>query len=114
MEKITAQTLAAQLNLGTTATIIADVQTKINNTNGFSDFQKHILALNDSLQPMKAYVGLSNNSNYFKIKCTHSSEEIQEKFQKTVCNFSEKYKVDFEKIPEKNVYYMIGKHKNTA
>ncbi|MFC1798109.1 hypothetical protein ACFLY2_03205, partial [Patescibacteria group bacterium] len=83
-------------------------------TKGFSDFEKHILTLNDSLEPMDAYVGLSNNTGFFKIKCTNSSEEVQEEFQKIVYAFAKKYKVNCEEIPEKHVYYIIGKHADAA
>ena len=114
MNIVTAEALALQLNLGKTSAIFADVQKRMDNTKGFNDFAKHILTLNDSLQPIQAYVGLSNNSNYFKIKCIHSSETIQKTFQKIVYDFGEKYKINFEKIPEKNVYYMIGKDKDAA
>ena len=58
---------------------------------------------------MNAYVGLSNKSDYLKIKCDENdSNEILEEFHNEVSHWANKYNVKLEKLNDKHIYYILG------
>ena len=107
---LTPEALLSQLGYNQTESSIQQIEKTINNTNGFEEFSKHILALHDELAHLKGFVALSNSRDVFKIKCSEDvSKEIQEEFSSLVENWAKKYKVNIEKIANKPTYYILGK-----
>ncbi|HFU76098.1 MAG TPA: hypothetical protein ENK66_07625 [Arcobacter sp.] len=78
------------------------------NTAGYEKIEKHIMDLNDHLKVNNGYVALSNSKNYFKIKIESPTPELAEEAHEKVKHFSEKYKIEVEKLPNKETYYIIG------
>jgi len=107
---LTPKALLSQLGYSNTQSSIKQVEKAINNTKGFEEFSKHILALHDELAHLKGFIALSNSKDVFKIKCSEDvSKEIQEEFRTLVENWAKKYKVNIEKIVKKPTYYILGK-----
>jgi hypothetical protein len=75
------------------------------NTNGFEDFDKHIINLNDVLKQHDTYVGISNSHDYLKIKSKAPSTESEE----IIHNWANKYKVEVAKLDGTDTYYILGK-----
>lgn len=106
---LTPEALLSQLGYSKTTHSIKQMENIINNTNGFDNFSKHILALHDQLAHLKGFVALSNSKDVFKIKRSEEvSKEIQDEFSNLVENWSSKYKVAIEKVQNKPTYYIIG------
>ncbi|MEA3288879.1 MAG: hypothetical protein U9Q04_01755 [Campylobacterota bacterium] len=108
---VTPEVIVSQLEIGKTDSVLEQAKIAMENTKDFDKFAKHIISLNDKLKHMHAYVALSNSESYFKIKCDsqNDSPEIVEEFTQEVNHFSEKYHVELQKVPNKDVYYIIGK-----
>jgi len=108
--EISADSLIRSLGLHTTdGTLVKQAQKIINNTRGFDKFAKHIISLNDFLQHVHGVVTLSNTKDYLKIKCKNDvSDAIVEEFNEKIINWANKYKVEVEKISNKQAYYIIG------
>lgn len=106
---VTSEVLVSQLGYTKSESSLAQAQRIINNTKGFEKFSKHIIVLHDQLEPLKAYVAMSNNKDNLKIKCDENdAKEIIEEFTTLVNHFSEKYNVELEKVEGKELYYIIG------
>lgn len=106
---LTPEALLSQLEYSKTEQSLEQMEKTIQNTEGFENFSKHILALHDQLARLKGFVALSNSKNVFKIKGSEEvSEEIQEEFKHLVENWSKKYKVELQKVANKPTYYIIG------
>jgi len=78
------------------------------NTNGYEKIEKHIMDLNDHLKVDNAYVALSNSKDYLKIKVESPTPELAQEAHEKIKRFSEKFKVQVEKIPNKETYYILG------
>lgn len=78
------------------------------NTTGYDKIQKHIMDLNDHLKVDGSYVAMSNSNDYFKIKIDSTSPTAIEQAHEKVKHFSEKYKVEVDKLENKNTYYILG------
>ena len=78
------------------------------NTNGYEKIEKHIMDLNDHLKVDNAYVALSNSKDYLKIKVESPTPELAQEAHEKIKRFSEKFKVQIEKIPNKDTYYIVG------
>ena len=74
----------------------------------YEKIEKHIMDLNDQLKVNNAYVALSNSKNYFKIKIESPTPELAKEAHKKVKHFSEKFKINIEKLPNKETYYIVG------
>ncbi|MBU1669306.1 hypothetical protein KKC13_12925 [bacterium] len=108
---LTPEALLSQLGYTQTEQSLEQMKKTIQNTEGFENFSKHILALHDQLAHIKGFIALSNSQNVFKIKCSEDvSEEIKEEFKNLVENWSTKYKVELQKVANKPTYYIIGHH----
>jgi hypothetical protein len=106
---LTPEALLSQLGYSKTEPSIKQMTKTIDNTNGFNNFSKHILALHDQLAPMKGFVALSNSKDVFKIKRSQEvSKEIDEEFVNLVEGWADKYKIKLEKVEKKPTYYIIG------
>ncbi len=77
-------------------------------TKGYGKIEKHILDLNEHLKVDNAYVALSNTTNHLKIKVDSPNAEFAQEAHEKIRRFSEKYKVNVEKLPNKETYYILG------
>ena len=74
---VSAEVILSQLGYSNNESSLRQAQKAIEVTKGYEKFAKHILTLNDHLKKMNAYVGLSNKTDYLKIKCDENdSKEI--------------------------------------
>jgi len=81
-----------------------------NNTNDFFSFAQHIFNLKDELNKIDATVAMSNSNPYLKIKSNSKDPLEIEKFNEIVNAWATKYKVELQKVENKNTYYILGKH----
>lgn len=106
---VSAEVLLSQLGYAKTENSVSQAQKTIDNTEGFEKFSKHIISLHDHIKKMNAYVGLSNKSDYFKIKCDENdAPEILEEFHDEVAHWGSKYNVALQKLDDKPIYYILG------
>ena len=106
---MTAEVLVSQLGYSKNEQTIKQAQKIIDNTNGFDKFSKHLIGLSDHLKHMNAFIALSNSENYLKIKSgNEDATEILKEFHNEVEHFSNKYNVRVKKVPNKEVYYILG------
>ncbi len=103
-----AEGLLNQFGYNVTPNSLEQIRRIIENTKGFEHVQKHLVILNDKLQNKLGFVGLSGSKDYFKIKNTSPDEEIRKIVEKTILEWSKKYKIDVQKVPNKETYYVIG------
>lgn len=107
--EVSAEVILSQLGYSKSEASLKQAEKMIESTKNFDKFAKHIFTLNDHLKKMNAYVGLSNKSNYLKIKCDENdSDEILEEFHEEVSHWADKYNVKLEKLDNKHIYYILG------
>ncbi len=82
----------------------------VDNTNSFYDFANHIFNLEDELKKVDATIAMSNSKPYLKLKCNSKKDIVIEDFKTLIESWSDKYKVEIEKVENKNTYYIIGKN----
>lgn len=78
----------------------------IDNTPGFEKIEKHIVDLHDALKVDDSYVAMSNSVDLLKIKIEAPSIQRKEEALEKVNRFSERYKVDLQKVEGKDTYYI--------
>ena len=106
---VSAEVILSQLGYSKSDASLQQAEKIIGLTSNFDKFSKHIFTLNDHLKKMNAYVGLSNKSDYLKIKCDENdSNEILEEFHNEVSHWANKYNVKLEKSNDKHIYYILG------
>lgn len=106
---ISAEVILSQLGYSVSDSSLRQAEKMIEVTTNFDKFAKHILTLNDHLKKINAYVTLSNTTPYLKIKCDENeSKEALETFHEEVLHWADKYNVKLEKLPKKEVYYILG------
>jgi hypothetical protein len=103
-----AEAILTQLGYVPNDTLIEQLKAIQVNTPGYEKIEKHILDLNEHLKVNNAYVALSNSTNYLKIKVDSPTKELAEEAHEKIKHFSEKYKVDIEKLANKETYYILG------
>jgi len=102
------EAVLTQLGYVPNDTLIKQLKEIQDNTTQYKKVEKHIMDLNEHLKVNNAYVALSNTENYLKIKVdSHTPEAAQEAHAK-IKHFSEKYKVNVDKLPNKETYYILG------
>ncbi len=107
--EVSAEVLLSQLGYTKSDSSLKQAQIVIEQTKDFDKFSKHLLSLNDHLKKMNAYVGLSNSSEFLKIKCDENdAQEILDEFHEEVNHWANKYNVDLQKLDNKHVYYILG------
>ena len=79
-----------------------------NNTEGYEKIQKHIMDLHDHLKIDGSYVALSNTNDCFKIKIEAPSLEVAAEAHEKIQRFSDKFKVNVNKLDNKETYYILG------
>ena len=106
---LTAEGLLTQLGYTQTPQLLSQMKDIIQNTPNFSKFSPHIPSFNDALKVEKGYIAMSNSHNHLKIKC---DEDINASnlsaFTELVHHWASKYKLDIEKVENKNTYYLLG------
>lgn len=100
--------MLTQLGYSPNEALLAQLEKIENNTNGYEKIRKHIMDLNDTLKIENSFVAMSNTEDYFKIKVEASSPELAEIAHEKIQHFSEKFKVDINKLDNKDTYYIIG------
>lgn len=106
---VSAEVILSQLGYSQNESALLQAQKAIDNTKEFDKIGKHILTLNDQIKKMNAYVGLSNKTDYLKIKCDENdSIEIIDAFHDAVNKWAKKFNVDIERLDKKPIYYILG------
>ncbi len=98
-----------QLGYSITPNAVEQVGKVIENTKDFDYVEKHLIALNDALKPSLSFVAISSTHDYFKIKNEAKGKEMVDNANKIIQNWSKKYKIALEKVPNKETYYVLGK-----
>jgi len=68
-----------------------------------------IVLLNDKLQSFGAFIAMSNSYDYFKIKNESPTVAGKKAVMDIVFEWSDKYRLKLEKVPNKDTYYIIGR-----
>ncbi|WP_457745548.1 hypothetical protein [Sulfurimonas sp.] len=102
------EAMLTQLGYAPNEALIKQLEDIEKNTAGYEKIQKHVMDLNDHLKVNNAYVALSNSKQYLKIKIEAPTEELAKEAHEKVQHFSEKFKVNIEKLPNKETYYILG------
>jgi DNA polymerase III gamma/tau subunit len=107
--ELTPKAILAQLGYNQNEQNIQKVKKILSNTPNIEAFLLHLPSFVDALAVEKGYIALSNSKDYFKIKCdADSSAANEEAFHKLVKHWSDKYKLQLQKVVGKNTYYIIG------
>lgn len=102
--------MLTQLGYSPNTALVNQLEKIENNTKGYEKIQKHIMDLHDHLKVDGSFVALSNSEDYFKIKVEASSLELAEEAHEKIKHFSEKFKIEVNKIENKDTYYIVGFH----
>ena len=102
------EAMLVQLGYSPNEALMSHIKKIEQNTQGYEKIQKHIMDLHDSLKVDGAYVALSNSNDFFKIKIDSMSDELAKEAHEKVERFSQRYKVDVEKLVGKETYYIKG------
>lgn len=106
---VSAEVLLSQLGQSKNVSSLKQAQKMIDSTINFNKFSKHIFTLNEHLKRLNSYIGLSNTTNYLKIKCDENEDEsVKKEFIKEVFHWADKYNVKLEQAGKKYVYYILG------
>ena len=102
--------MLVQLGYAPNEALIKQLDAIERNTVDYEKIQKHIMDLHGHLKVNNSYVALSNSNEYFKIKIDAPTPELAEEAHEKVAHFSKKFKVNVEKLENKETYYIIGFH----
>ena len=102
------EALLIQLGYNPNESTLAQLGRIVANTAGFEHIQKHLITLHDTLKVHHAFVALSNNKDYFKIKMGEQNKQKGEEVEEIILKWSEKYKITLEQVPHKSTYYVLG------
>lgn len=105
---MTNDAILKQLGYTVTDSAMEQVEKVINNTHSFEYVKKHLITLHDQLQAHLSYVALSSNKDYFKIKNMAQGKEMIDGVNKMITRWSKKYKIEIEKVDNKDTYYVLG------
>lgn len=100
--------LLNQLGYAVTPSAQAQMQRVIENTVGFEHVEKHLIALHNALKSHLSFVALSSTKDYFKIKNEAVGEEMRSEVNEMIEQWSKKYKIEVEKVTNKDTYYVKG------
>lgn len=100
--------LLTQFGYTITPNSLEQVERIVTNTKGFEHVERHLVALNDKLKNHLGFVGLSGSKDYFKIKNTSPDESVRKMVEETILQWSQKFKIQIEKVPNKDTYYVLG------
>ncbi len=85
------------------------LQNIINNTQGFSQLEKHVIQLNDMLKGYNSYVTLSNSKDLLKIKKEPIQDNSKAEIDEIIEKWANKYKVNLMQTEQTNNYYITGR-----
>ncbi len=102
------EAMLVQLGYTPNEALIEQIKRIESNTKGYEKIQKHIMDLHDHLKVDGAYIALSNSNDFFKIKIDSPSSELAKEAHEKVAHFSQKYKIDIQKLDAKETYYIKG------
>ncbi len=102
------EAMLTQLGYIPNEALVKQLDDIIESTPGYEKIQKHIMDLNDHLKVNNAYIAMSNSNKHFKIKIESPTPALAEEAHEKVAHFSEKFKVDIEKLDKKETYYILG------
>jgi len=102
------QAMLTQLGYVPNEALIKQFEEIKKSTKEYEKIEKHIMDLNDHLKVNNAYIALSNSKNCFKIKIESQTPELAQGAREKVQHFSEKFKINVEKLPNKDTYYIVG------
>lgn len=88
--------------------LVEQFQKITENTPGYVKIEKHIMDLNDALKPLGGYVAMSNSNDYLKIKIDATSLALKEEAFAKIEHFSDKFKVELQKVDGKDTFYILG------
>ena len=111
MTNLSNEAILVQLDYTVNESALAQLEKAKENTNNFDYVEKHLLTLHDQLKSHLSYVALSSNKDYFKIKNEAKGDEMVAEVDEMIQKWSQKYKIDLEKVPGKNTYYVLGYNK---
>jgi len=108
--EVSPEVILSQLGYSKSEAALKQAQVAIDSTKQFEKFSKHIISFHDQIKKMNAYVGLSNKTDYLKIKCDENdADEILAEFHEEVAHWSNKYDVQVQQLDKKPIYYILGK-----
>lgn len=100
--------MLTQLGYTPNSALISQLERIQSTTTGYDKIQKHIMDLHDHLKIDGSYVAMSNTNDYFKIKIDAPSKELAQEAHEKVQHFSEKFKIEVDKLDNKETYYIVG------
>ncbi len=107
--ELTPEAVLAQLGYHKTEQMMTQMRSIIENTKDFNIFSHHIPSFNDALAVEKGFIAMSNSVNYLKIKCDEDiNADNLSAFTDLVLHWADKYKLELQKVENKNTYYIIG------
>jgi len=98
-----------QLGYSVTPNALEQVQRVMENTQDFDYVEKHLISLHDALKPKLSFVAISSTHDYFKIKNEAGNAEMIKNTNEVINQWSKKYKIAVQKVPNKDTYYVLGK-----
>jgi len=105
---MTLDAMLTQLGYANNDSLHSQMQRIVDNTRGYDKISKHIADLHMALQTHEAHVALSNSVDYLKIKCESKFEKELQDVRDRINAWSEKYKVELQKVDGKDTYYILG------
>jgi acetolactate synthase small subunit len=102
------EALLKQLGYTPNEALLEQIERIKANTKGFEKIEKHIVDLHEVLKVDDSYVAMSNSHDFFKIKIEAPSPERTQEAMDKVHHFAKKFKVELEKVPGKDTYYILG------
>lgn len=102
------ESMLVQLGYSPNEALINQLEKIKENTNGYEKIEKHIMDLHDHLKVDEGYVAMSNSTDSFKIKIESKSSELAQEAHEKIKHFCDKYKVNIEKLENKDTYYILG------
>ena len=106
--QITNEGLLTQLGYNCDDANLSQLRTIADNTPGFEQIKKHIVALNDHLKNYGGFVAMSNSHPHFKVKIESDEPSAADKALDELNKWAQKYKVALQKVHNKQTYYILG------
>jgi hypothetical protein len=110
---IAKEAFLTQLGYSVTDSLLRQFERVRDNTAKFDRISDHIIALNDNLKHYNSFVALSNSYDFLKIK-NQLDGEFAAQVNELINNWAKKYKIELEKVQNKNTFYIKGYEKNIS
>ena len=99
--------ILTQLGYPTDSANLRQLQAVKENTPGFENIKRHIIALSDHLKPYGGYVTFSSSKPCFKIKIDQNSSNIDQAVEE-ILKWAQKYNVKLLEVKTRETYYIVG------